>query len=43
MAGYSIARSKLIVIEKAGHFHWIEQPGVFYPKLKQALYALETI
>jgi proline iminopeptidase len=38
-----IAGSKLMVIEKAGHFPWMEQPEIFYPTVKQALYALEAI
>jgi proline iminopeptidase len=32
-----IARSKLLVIEKAGHFPWLEQPESFYDGLRQFL------
>lgn len=38
-----IAGSKLIVIEKAGHLPWLEQPEAFYLGLKQALDTLEAI
>jgi proline iminopeptidase len=32
-----IAGSKLVVIDKSGHFPWIEQPGIFFPAVSQFL------
>jgi proline iminopeptidase len=36
-----IAGSKLILIEKAGHFPWFEQPVPFFSKVKQGLAAVQ--
>ncbi|BAY50507.1 prolyl aminopeptidase (plasmid) [Scytonema sp. HK-05] len=37
----AIAGSKLILIEKAGHFSWFEQPNQFFRKVKQGLAAVQ--
>ena len=37
-----IAGSKLVVIEDAGHFPWIEQPAAFFEGVRSALPPLET-
>ncbi|MEH2234763.1 MAG: hypothetical protein V7K30_00515 [Nostoc sp.] len=36
-----IAGSKLILIEKAGHFPWFEQPDPFFSKVKEGLAAVQ--
>ena len=36
-----IAGSKLILIEKAGHFCWFEQPDQFFSKVKEGLAAVQ--
>ena len=36
-----IAGSKLILIEKAGHFPWFEQPDQFFSKVKEGLAAVQ--
>jgi proline iminopeptidase len=35
-----IAGSKLVLIEQAGHFPWIEQPEVFYRELESAVHSV---
>ncbi|MFL9454216.1 alpha/beta fold hydrolase [Tolypothrix bouteillei VB521301_2] len=35
-----IANSKLILIEKAGHFPWLEQSEWFFNKVKEGLVAV---
>jgi proline iminopeptidase len=35
-----IAGSKFVLIEKAGHFPWFEQPNQFFSKVKEGLAAL---
>jgi proline iminopeptidase len=32
-----IAGSKVILIEKAGHFSWLEQPNSFFSQVKEGL------
>jgi proline iminopeptidase len=36
-----IAGSKLILIEKAGHFSWLEQPDQFFSKVKEGSVAVQ--
>lgn len=35
--------SKLVVVERAGHFPWLEQPDTFYPELADALRSVGAI
>jgi proline iminopeptidase len=39
---FGITKSKLIVIDKAGHFPWMEQPEQFFTRVKQRLAALHV-
>ena len=38
-----VADSKFILIEKAGHFSWFEQPDQFFSKVKEGLAAVQPV
>ena len=40
---FEIRNSKLVVIQKSGHFAWLEQPEQFFPRVKAGLRALGLI
>ena len=39
----ALKRSKLVLVEQAGHFPWLEQPEAFYSGLESALRGLGAI